>query len=257
MNALETSRYAEYLPQNLKGKTIFITGGTTGIGRATALLLGALGNDIFIVGRHQQELDDTIKDYREFTSEGSISGITADLSVQEDILKAYREIDSRFDRIDILINNAALGFKGITEGSAVEWEYVIKSNLLAYISCAREAVDRMKKSGGGHIVNIGSMSADDRAKDSSIYTATKSGIQGFNEALRKEINEFGIKVSLIEPGKAGTDMQPESPEEQRTQEAELKMLKAEDVAAAVLYILLNPKRSEIVSLQIKPFKQIL
>ena len=257
MDSLLNSKYAEYLPQNLTGKTILITGGTTGIGRATALLLGALGNDIFIVGRHQAELDDALTDYGKFTTDGSISGITADLSVQEDIIKVYQEIDRKFGKLDVLINNAALAFDGIMEGSSVEWEYIIKSNLLAYISCAREAVDRMKKAGKGHIIHIGSMSAESRDKDSSIYVATKSGIQGFNESLRKEVNEFGIKVSLIEPGKTGTDMQPEPPEEQQALEDSLEMLKAEDIAASVLYTLLNPKRSDIVSLQIMPFKQML
>lgn len=257
MDALKNTVYAEYLPENLTGKSILITGGTTGIGRATALLLGALGNKVFIVGRHQKELDDAVKDFKEFTSQGQISGITGDLSVQDDIERIFKQAEVEFDGLDILINNAALPFEGITSGNAADWEYIIKSNLLGYISCAREAVDRMKIKGSGHIINVGSMSADERGKDSSIYVATKSGIQGFNEALRKEVNTFGIKVSLIEPGKVGTDMQPESPEEQQQKEAEMEMLRAEDIAASILYTLLNPKRSDVIALQIMPFKQML
>ncbi len=257
MENLRNSIYAEYLPEHFKGNSILITGGTTGIGRATALLLGALGNNVFITGRHQKELDDTIRDYKKFTREGTIAGITADLSRQEDILRLFDEFDSRYQKLDVLINNAALGYGGITEGDAADWDYLIKTNLLAYISCAREATDRMKKAKQGHIINVGSMSAEDRGKDSSIYVATKSGIQGFNAALRKELNEMGIKVSLVEPGKVGTDMQPEPPAKQRKLEEKMEMLTAEDIAASILYILLNPRRSDVITLQIMPFRQML
>jgi NADP-dependent 3-hydroxy acid dehydrogenase YdfG len=90
-----------------------------------------------------------------------------------------------------------------------------------------------------------------------VYVATKSGIQGFTEALRKEINPLGIKVTLIEPGAVGTDMQSPQypPEEQRKREEDLKMLKAEDIAACVLYTLTQPKRCDVVSVQIRPHMQ--
>lgn len=110
---------------------------------------------------------------------------------------------------------------------------------------------------GFQIVNIGSMSADVREKNSSVYVATKSGIQGFSEALRKEVNSLGIKVTLIEPGAVGTDMQPQPPEEQRQLEANMEMLKAEDIAACVLYTLTQPKRCDMVNIQIRPHLQII
>jgi NADP-dependent 3-hydroxy acid dehydrogenase YdfG len=72
---------------------------------------------------------------------------------------------------------------------------------------------------------IGSMSADVREKDSSVYVATKAGIQGFPEALRKEVNPLGIKVTLIEPGAVGTDMQPQTPREQRQLIEKMEMLR--------------------------------
>jgi NADP-dependent 3-hydroxy acid dehydrogenase YdfG len=124
------------------------------------------------------------------------------------------------------------------------------------MAMSHEAVERMKANGWGHIVNIGSMSADVREKDSSVYVATKSGIQGFSEALRKEVNPLGIKVTLIEPGAVGTDMQSEySPKEQRKQIEKMEMLRAEDIAACVLYTITQPKRCDVVSLQIRPHLQ--
>jgi NADP-dependent 3-hydroxy acid dehydrogenase YdfG len=105
----------------------------------------------------------------------------------------------------------------------------------------------------GHIVNIGSMSANEREKRSLLYVATKSAITGFSEALRKEVNPLGIKVTLIELGAVGTDMQSEySPAEQRQRIEEMKMLHAEDIAACVLYTITQPKRCDVITLRSAP-----
>jgi NADP-dependent 3-hydroxy acid dehydrogenase YdfG len=142
------------------------------------------------------------------------------------------------------------------EGGYDDWEYTVKTNLLGYMACTHEATLRMEGK-NGHIVNIGSMSADGREAGSSVYVATKAGVQGFTEALRKELNPKGIKVSLIEPGSVGTDMPSETEEEQREKEENGEMLKAEDVAACVLYTLCQPQRCDIVLVQIRPHKQLI
>lgn len=242
----------EYAPEDLNGKNIIVTGGTKGIGRTTALLLASKGANLLIFGRHGMELDDTLEEFHKAGMENLVHGLTADSSGQEGIQKVFEEADRLFDRLDILINNAAIGYGGIMEGDYKDWQYVINTNLLGYMACAHEAIKRMKKYGGGHIINIGSMSPDLREKDNSVYVATKSGIQGFSEALRKEVNEFGIKVTLIEPGDVGTGMQPISPKEQRKKENHLQMLRAEDIADCILYTILQPKRCDVVQVQIRP-----
>lgn len=112
----------------------------------------------------------------------------------------------------------------------------------------------MKAAGSGHIVNIGSMSADVRETGSSAYVATKAGIQGFSEALRKEVNAHGIKVTLIEPGAVGSDMQPEK-ETHAAKAVSGDMLKAEDIAACVRYCLTQPSRCDVVAVSIRPHHQ--
>jgi NADP-dependent 3-hydroxy acid dehydrogenase YdfG len=244
----------DYQLEPVTDKSILITGGTTGIGRATAILLAAQGARVMIFGRHEQELNDAMNDIRQ--AGGDVLGLTADISDPEEIKRVFQEFDRQMDKLDILVNNAALGYGGIEEGGYPEWEYILKTNLLGYMAMTREAVERMKASGWGHIVNIGSMSADVREKDSSVYVATKAGIQGFSEALRKEVNPLGIKVTLIEPGSVGTDMQDQySPEEQRQRIEQMKMLRAEDIAACVLYTVTQPKRCDVVELQIRPHLQ--
>jgi NADP-dependent 3-hydroxy acid dehydrogenase YdfG len=243
----------DYEPVSLNNKNILITGGTTGIGRSTAILLAAQGAQVMIFGRHEKELDDAMRDIKD--TGGSVSGTVADTSNPKDIKRVFQEVDKQLGNLDVLINNAALGYKSVMEGEYEDWSYIVNTNLLGYMAMAHEAIERMKSKKQGHIINVGSMSADVREKDSSVYVATKAGIQGFSEALRKEVNPLGIKVSLIEPGAVGTDMQPQSPEEQRKLEEKLEMLKAEDIATCILYTLTQPKRCDVVMVQIRPHLQ--
>jgi NADP-dependent 3-hydroxy acid dehydrogenase YdfG len=124
------------------------------------------------------------------------------------------------------------------------------------MACSAEAIERMKAN-GGHIVNVGSMSADVREEKSSVYVATKAGIQGFCESLRKQINNEGIKITLIEPGAVDTDMQEMPTEEKLKQVEELKMLTADDIAVSVMYCLSQPRRCDVVELKIRPHLQLI
>jgi NADP-dependent 3-hydroxy acid dehydrogenase YdfG len=245
-----------YLPENVAGKNIVITGGTAGIGRATAALLAQLGANVFVAGRTAEHLENTLKEAAEKNYPGKFQGIVADLASKEGITKLFAETDQRFSQLDVLINNAGLAAQGIDKGSFDEWQDVIQSNLLNYIACSHEAYIRMKPNKSGHIINVGSMSSDIKGAGGSVYTATKSGIQGYTESLRKEVNEAGIKVTLIEPGLVGTDMQEKSQEEQQQQQDELKMLKAEDIAAAVYYALIQPRRCDVIAIKIRPHLQL-
>ncbi|MFT3890979.1 MAG: SDR family oxidoreductase [Anaerolineales bacterium] len=245
----------DYEVESLNDKNILITGGTTGIGRATAILLAAQGANVMIFGRHEQELQDAIHDIQ--MTGGSVSGLTADTSSPEDIQRVFKQVDEQMGNLDILINNAALGYNSVMKGEYKDWKYVVETNLLGYMAMANEAITRMKAQGSGQIVNVGSMSAEVYETNSSVYVATKSGIQGFSISLRKEVNEMGIRVSLIEPGLVGTDMQKETPEKQRQMEEEMKMLKAEDIAASIFYVLTQPKRCDVVVLQIRPHAQLI
>lgn len=238
----------------LAGLSIIVTGGTTGIGRTTALLLASKGANVFINGTDEQHLEDTLKDVSQSNLSGSLNGIIADLSTEEGINTLFTEADAQLNELDVLINNAALAFQSAAEGNYSEWHKIVNTNVTGYIACTHMALERMKGK-RGHIVNIGSMSSDVREKNSSVYVATKAAIQGFSESLRKEVNAQGIKVTLIEPGAVGTDMQPVPVDEQREQEQKGEMLVAEDIANAVVFALTQPERCDIVQLKIKPHLQ--
>lgn len=245
--------YNDYLPQSVRGKAVLITGGTTGIGRATAILLAKFGADVMIVGLNEEHLNDALHDIRH-SAVGDVYGLITDLADEEGVQNLFEEADKNLKHLDILINNAALGFHSVTEGSYEDWQRIVDVNLLAYMACCAEAIKRMMEK-GGHIINIGSMSADVREEKGSVYVATKSGIQGFSEALRKQVNREGIKVTLIEPGAVDTDMQEKSTEEKLRKVEALEMLTADDIAVSVLYCLSQPKRCDIVNLKIRPHLQ--
>lgn len=242
------------LSTRIQDKKILITGGTTGIGRAAVLMLAQMGAKIVFCGRNEAPLQDTL---REVENNRNVKGIIADLSKKDDIKKLFEEVDEFLGGLDVLVNNAALGYGSITEGNFEEWQYILNSNLMNYLACSHEAIARMKPKGKGQILNIGSMSADVREEGSSLYVATKSAIQGFSSSLRKEVNQQGIKVSLIEPGAVNTDMQ-ELPEEEKQEKIKnQEMLHADDIALAIMFTIAQPHRCDIVDMKIRPLKQLI
>jgi NADP-dependent 3-hydroxy acid dehydrogenase YdfG len=159
--------------------------------------------------------------------------------------------------IDILISDAGLGAETIGDMTYEQQDYVVHTNMLGYMIAAHEAIKRMKPKGEGHIVFVGSISAETREPGSSVYVATKSGIQGFAEALRQEINPLGIRVSLVEPGEVGTNMNELSPQQQRQKQDKLKQLKAEDIADCIVYVLTRCKRVDVIEIKVRPHQQLI
>jgi NADP-dependent 3-hydroxy acid dehydrogenase YdfG len=132
------------------------------------------------------------------------------------------------------------------------WRYVIETNLVGYLACAREAIKRMNAEGGGHLLFVGSVSSEIKAEGESVYAATKAGVQAFAETLRKEIAHKNIKVSVIQPGSVATDMQECSVDEKRSAVAAHEMLHAEEVAEAIEFVLTRSERADILNLRIEP-----
>ncbi len=256
-NEIPDTTTTNMLTQNetskLNGLRVLITGGTTGIGRELALEIAAHGGHVLIAGLDEQHLNDAISDRGGDELQGSLNGVIADMSTADGITRFFEEADNRFGaEPDVLINNAALAFQSAMEGSYDDWKRVVDTNLLGYIACTHEAVTRMTKNGKGHIVFIGSMSAEVREKDSSVYVATKSGVEGFAASLRKEVNEKGIRVTLIEPGAVDTDMQEQPTDEKKSATEQHEMLKAEDIASAVIYAISQDERCDITEIRLRP-----
>jgi 3-oxoacyl-[acyl-carrier protein] reductase len=234
---------------SLSGRRALVTGGTTGIGRAIAILLAAEGARVFICGRDPQHLEDALARIREV---GEGDGITVDLATQDGIDRFVEEGARTLGGIDIAVLNAGLAADGLTDTPVDEIRYVVDTNLTAMMTTARLAVDRMEA--GSDVVFIGSMSSVERGGSSTVYVAAKTGVEAFAEALRKELAEKDIKVGNIEPGLTGSDMQlPEIPvEKQREMIEAANMLRAEDIAVATHFMLTQPRRTVVSLMRVEP-----
>lgn len=234
---------------SLQGRRAIITGGTTGIGRAIAVLLASEGAKVFVCGRTAEHLDDALQRIREV---GEGDGINVDLTRQEEVDR-FVEAGARYlGGIDLAVLNAGLPIGGLGEAGVEDIRYIVDTNLTSFMTSARRLLDHLGP--GSDIVVIGSMSAVSRGAGSTVYTATKTGVQAFAEALRKELAEKDIKVGNIEPGQTGSDMQlPDIPvEKQREMIHAAKMLRAEDIAAAAHFMLTQPRRTVVSLMRVEP-----
>ncbi|MEK7953288.1 SDR family oxidoreductase [Luteolibacter soli] len=247
--ARESAMYREPTV-SLEGYRILVTGGTTGIGRATALELATHGAHVLINGTDAKHLEDAEQSCD--GAAGKVEGILADIGTKEGVLALFAAVDERLGGIDIAVLNAGVAESGpLVDMTHDACNEIVNVNLTGYISCSIESLKRMKGK-GGQIILIGSMSAEECGTNAATYVASKSGIRGFSKSLRREVNPEGIRVSLIEPGKVGTDMQDASPEEQEKAEENHEMLTSEDIARSVMYVLSQPDRCDVVMLQIRP-----
>ena len=227
---------------DLKGRKAIITGGTTGIGRAIAVLLASYGVKVFICGRDEQHLCDALERIGEV---GDGQGIAVDLSRPSDIDRFFEKAEASLGGLDIAVINAAVPAEATAETSEEDARYQLETDFISYVITTQEAAKRMKA--GSDIVLIGSMSAVSRKGGSSIYVAAKTGIQGFAASLRQELAENDIKVGLVEPGFTGADFQyPDfPPEKQRDLIHKDRMLRAEDIAVATHFMLTQPRRTAV------------
>ncbi len=237
---------------SLAERRVLVTGGTTGIGRATAVLLAASGAKVFVCGRTPEHLDDALRRIRDI---GEGDGLAIDLAEPDGVDRVFAAAARSLGGIDIVVINAAVPAQGLTDMDADAIRYAIATDFTAYVLSAKAASDALGE--GGDIVLIGSMSAHVLGPGSTVYAGMKAGIAGFAEALRKELGPKGIKVALVEPGKTGADFQyPDIPaDEQRAMIAEETMLRAEDIAVGVHYLLTQPRRAVVQQLTIAPRMQ--
>jgi NADP-dependent 3-hydroxy acid dehydrogenase YdfG len=227
---------------SLEGRKAVITGGTTGIGRAIGVLLASEGVEIFTCGRNEQHLKDGLERINQV---GKGDGVAVDLAERDGLNRFFEEAERRLGDYDIAIVNAAIPVGGVTDTSEEDAWYAVAVDYTAYVMSACKAAQHLKDK--GDLILVGSMAAHSLGGSSSVYAGMKKGIQGFAEALHKELGEKGIKVGLVEPGKTGADFQtPEVPlEKQREMINADAMLRAEDIAVAVHFMLTQPRRTVV------------
>lgn len=191
-------------------KIIVITGGSRGIGAATALLAAEQGYKVGITYHVQKEAADAIVE-RIVRNGGEACAVQADVGMEEDIVRMFNAFDEKLGKLSALVNNAGVLKQGkLMHMDAIRLQWVFNANVIGSILCAREAVKRMAKSNGGHggaIVNVSSMASKHGSPGEYIdYAASKGAIDTFTMGLAKEVADEGIRVNAVRPGLIHTDI---------------------------------------------------
>ncbi len=229
--------------QELKNRIAIVTGGTKGIGRAIATALLQEGATVAICSRNDSEVSQTVQ---ELSVAGKIIGRACNVGSWEDVSDYFSWIDQEFQCLDILVNNAGIGlFAPVEEISPEEWCNVIETNLNGPFFCSRQAIPRMKKWGGGFILNIGSLAGKNPFAGGTAYNASKFGLNGFSEALMMDLRFANIRVSQIMPGSVQTGFSSS------VEDADWKLDPAE-IAATAMHLLKMPPRNLASRVEMRP-----
>lgn len=193
-------------PISLRNKVVVITGASSGIGRASAKIFAAQGAYTVLVARRANVLAEVQSELQEQFKTQVIT-VAGDVTVQEDINNIVTTTLDKFGRIDVLVNNAGIVKGGYLEEKDFDtWQSIIETNLSAVVRMTQAVLPLMKAQHSGHIVNVSSVVSFAGTPGQSVYVATKSGMNGFSEALRREVYNDNIKVSIVMPGYTDTPM---------------------------------------------------
>ena len=186
-------------------KIAIVTGAGTGVGQVVAKKLSEDEMKVILVGRRLEKLEET-----KAICNGDVEVFSLDVSKPDDVEKFYKNIESKYGRLDVLFNNAGVGIpaKTMDQISFDEWKYVVDINLNGMFLCAKYAFDLMKRQNpqGGRIINNGSVSSMTPRPGSIAYTSTKHAITGMTKTISLDGRPFKIVCSQIDIGNAETPM---------------------------------------------------
>lgn len=249
VSSLIIPRFSYYIPMNLSGKTILITGASSGIGYATAERLLAKGARVIGLCRNISKLPE------------GVEPLACDLSDPVAIEAAFEGLD----HLDALVNSAGIALLSrITDGSADDWEAMWRVNVQGLSICCQKALPLFpnEEDGGGQVVNVSSMSGHRVPPSGGFYSPTKFAVRAVTDALRSELRADGRKtrVATISPGFVNTpllDIYFKGRESQlETTRDSIRMLTADDVARSIIHVLETPLHVEITDVQLRSADQV-
>lgn len=241
-------------------KTVLITGATSGIGRAAALLLAENNYNLILTGR-RAELLDNLKKEIEVKFKADVITLNFDVRSKEEVDNALNGIPERWRKIDVLINNAGLaaGLNHIQEGLEDDWERMIDTNVKGLLYVTRRIAPLMVERKSGHIINIGSIAGTQVYENGNVYCASKHAVDALSQGMRIDLLKDNIKVSQIRPGMVETEFSlvrfhGDEDKAKKVYDG-VTPLFAEDIAQTILFILTRPSHVNINDIVVMPTQQ--
>lgn len=223
--------------------TAFITGATSGIGKATAEIFAKNNIRLILCGRRAERLDKLQELLSDFTE---VTTLQFDVSKRIDVEKAIKSLPKKFQKIDILINNAgnAHGLATIQDGAIDDWDAMIDINVKGLLYVSKAIFPQMIERNNGFIVNIGSIAGKEVYPNGNVYCATKHAVNALNKAMRIDLNKHNIRVAAIHPGAVETEFSEVrfkgDTEKAKNVYAGYKALQAEDIADIIHFVVTRP-----------------
>jgi NADP-dependent 3-hydroxy acid dehydrogenase YdfG len=229
-------------------KIALITGATSGIGEATARIFSDHGIDLIICGRREQRLE-SLK--ATLSKKVKVHTLTFDVRDKDAVFQIIEDLPEDWKKIDILINNAgnAHGFDPIHEGSLDDWESMIDINVKGLLYVSKAVLPGMVERRSGHVVNIGSIAGKEVYPNGNVYCASKYAVDAINTGMRLDLNQYGIKVSQVNPGLVDTEFSEVrfKGDKQRSKSVYKGMipLTGDDIADLILFVVTRPAHVNI------------
>lgn len=239
-------------------RTVFITGATSGIGKATAELLAKNNFRLVICGRRKEKLDALAKDLLQLTE---IYSLSFDVRSKEQVIAAIQSLPDAWKTIDVLINNAgnAHGLSAIQSGDMNDWDAMMDINVKGLLYVSREIMPGMTERKEGHIINIGSIAGKEVYPNGNVYCGSKFAVDAITNGMRMDLNPFGIKVTGIHPGLVETEFSAVRFKGDLEKAAKVYQgitpLTAFDIAEVILFALTRPHHVQIADMIIFPTAQ--
>ena len=225
--------------ESLADRVAIVTGGSRGIGLATAMALREAGADVLVCGRSKAALDRAGANIVHTPGAGRVATVAADIRRHDEAKRVVTAAVDELGAVDILVNNAGIGrFGPVSELAVDAWIETIETNLSGVFYCCRAAIPVMKRRGRGWIVNVSSLAGQHPFAGGVAYCASKAGLNALTESLMQEVRRDGIRVSCVLPGSVNTEFGGDRP----SAHGDWK-LDASDVARAVVDLLRHPARS--------------